>query len=212
MAISPPAAVARSGRPRDDAREAAILDAVLELLADVGYERMSVDAVAAHAHASKATIYRRWPGKADLVMEAMRRRHDSAVSTVDTGTLRGDLLESFRSAACTVSTADAALMAGVLVATRTDPRLAELLRTTLVDDKRAATEVLVARAVARGELAADADAGVAHQITASMIFFRVLVTAQPLDEAFFLHLVDDVLLPVLTRRPLPTTPYREDHP
>ena len=84
---------ARGGRPRDDAREQAILDAAIDLVAEIGYDAMSIEAVAARAKSSKATIYRRWPGKAELVAEAMRRRSEPVLEDLpDTGSLRGDLL------------------------------------------------------------------------------------------------------------------------
>src|SRR5579863_5183615 len=85
--------VPRGGRPRDDAREQAILDAAIDLLAEVGYEAMSIEAVAVRAKSSKATIYRRWPGKAELVADAIRRRTEPTLADLpDTGSLRGDLL------------------------------------------------------------------------------------------------------------------------
>ena len=80
-------------------RDAAICDATLALLAEVGYDRMSMDAVAARAKASKATIYRRWPGKQELVLDAVRSRAPGMAVPEDTGSLRGDLLATYRSAA-----------------------------------------------------------------------------------------------------------------
>src|SRR5580693_10631580 len=84
--------VHRTGRPRDEGREQAIRDAAIELLAEVGYDAMSIEAVAVRARSSKATIYRRWPGKAELVAEAIRRRSEPALQDIpDTGSLRSDL-------------------------------------------------------------------------------------------------------------------------
>src|ERR1700752_4704934 len=85
--------VARGGRPRDEGREQAILDAAIDLVAEIGYDAMSIEAVATRARSSKATIYRRWPGKAELVAEAMRRRSEPVLEDLpDSGSLRGDLL------------------------------------------------------------------------------------------------------------------------
>src|SRR5581483_10849004 len=84
------------GRPRDETRDAAILDATLRILGDVGYDRLTIDAVATEARASKATVYRRWPGKAALVVDAIQSLNPYAAGTggepPDTGSLRGDLL------------------------------------------------------------------------------------------------------------------------
>ena len=85
------------GRGREvTQREFAICDAALALLAEVGYDRMSMDAVAARARASKATIYRRWPGKRELVLEAVRTRVADIVEPPDTGSLSGDIIATLR--------------------------------------------------------------------------------------------------------------------
>ena len=78
------------GRALDVTRCAALRDAALELLAEIGYDRLTIDSVAARAHASKATIYRRWPGKAELVVDALTLLKGAPL-VPDTGTLRGDL-------------------------------------------------------------------------------------------------------------------------
>src|SRR3954469_17088186 len=81
------------GRPRDPQRRQAILDAALTLVAEVGYDRTTVDAIATKAGVSKPTLYRRWPhGKPELVADAIRKRNAEASRTPDTGSLRGDLL------------------------------------------------------------------------------------------------------------------------
>ena len=86
---------ATTTRPRVEGdREAEILEATLEVLAEVGYDRLTMDAVAARAKASKATLYRRWNDKASLVVDALLVVKHTA-ETPDTGTLRGDLIASF---------------------------------------------------------------------------------------------------------------------
>src|SRR3954447_19240453 len=81
------------GRPRDPARRRAILDAAMALIAEVGYDRMTVDAIAARGGVSKPTLYRRWPhGKPQLVADAIRERHAERGPVPDTGSLRDDLL------------------------------------------------------------------------------------------------------------------------
>lgn len=185
------------GRPRDADREQAICDSAVALLAEVGYERMTVDAVAAHAHASKATIYRRWPGKPQLVVDAMRRRGGSG-APVDTGTLRGDLLELMRQAAIAGSE-DVDLLSGLISAMRADEELAEQVRTSVIEGKRCSTRDIVQRAIDRGELRPDVDPDLVHEVAPALVFFRVLVCGEPADEAFCAHVVDDVVLPLLHR-------------
>jgi len=195
----PTADDARAGCSRSAAREFAICDAALALLGEVGYDRMSMDAVAARARASKATIYRRWPGKRELVLDAVRTRVADIVEPPDTGSLRGDIIATLRVMAEGIGGQDAALMAGVLRAMRSTPELADCVRTQVLEQKRYIGQVLVERAVARGELPTDADPDVWHEVAPALMFFRILVTDGPVDDAFLTHVADDVLVPLLAR-------------
>jgi AcrR family transcriptional regulator len=107
--------------PRAEAREQAILDAALELLKEVGYDRLSMDALAERAHAGKATIYRHWSGKAEIVVAALRRLKDGiGEEQVDTGSLRGDLIGELGQMCSHMTSEDAAIVAGVMSAMRSD--------------------------------------------------------------------------------------------
>ncbi len=183
--------------PRAEPREH-ILRAALELVAEVGYDRFSMDALAERAHASKATIYRHWSGKAEVVVEAVRCRASSTPYDLpDTGSLRNDLV-AFLSTMCdAVTSEDGAFIAGVLRAMQSDPVLAEQMRNQMVDAKSEVTRELVARAVGRGEVPADADAGTLTEVMTAMLLTRNLVLGAPLDDAFVTHLVDEILLPML---------------
>jgi AcrR family transcriptional regulator len=180
-------------------RDAAICDATLALLLEVGYDRMSMDAVAARAHASKATIYRRWPGKQELVLDAVRARGVGLTVAEDTGSLRGDLVATYRSAIHGSAADDADLIAGVLRAMRTAPGLADCVRSQVIESKCDVSRVIVARAIARGELPAETDPLILHEVASALWFHRVLVVGGPVDDAFIAHVVDDVLMPLLDR-------------
>ena len=180
-------------------RDAAICDATLALLLEVGYDRMSMDAVAARAHASKATIYRRWPGKQELVLDAVRARGVGLTVAEDTGSLRGDLVATYRSAVHGSAADDADLIAGVLRAMRTTPELADCVRSQVIESKCDVSRVIVARAIARGELPAETDPLILHEVASALWFHRVLVVGGPVDDAFIAHVVDDVILPMLDR-------------
>lgn len=197
------AAVAPRGRPRDDSRDVAILDAALQLVCEVGYQRVSMDAVAAKAHASKATIYRRWDSKAALVAEAIRARHQHAVTLVDTGDLRGDLLAGVRTMATDMAGDERQLMVGLLTAIHADPELARHLRLQLVCPKEDASRAWTARCIERGLLPPDANLDVFHEVAPAMVFFRLLLSGEPVDEPYLTHVVDDVLLPLLQRPAIP---------
>ena len=180
-------------------RDAAICDATLALLLEVGYDRMSMDAVAARAHASKATIYRRWPGKQELVLDAVRARGVGLTVAEDTGSLRGDLIATYRSAVHGSAADDADLIAGVLRAMRSTPELADCVRSQVIESKCDVSRVIVARAIARGELPAETDPLILHEVASALWFHRVLVVGGPVDDAFIAHVVDDVLMPLLDR-------------
>ena len=180
-------------------RDVAICDATLALLLEVGYDRMSMDAIAARAHASKATIYRRWPGKQELVLDAVKTRGVGLTVAEDTGSLRGDLVATYRSAVHGSAADDADLIAGVLRAMRTTPELADCVRSQVIESKCDVSRIIVARAVARGELPAETDPLIMHEVASALWFHRVLVVGGPVDDAFIAHVVDDVLMPLLDR-------------
>ena len=185
-------------------RDLAICDATLALLAEVGYDRMSMDAVAARAHASKATIYRRWPGKRELVLDALHTRHGPSASPPDTGTLRGDLVTSLRAMAGSDGCDEGELMAGVLRAMRHSPELGNCMRGEVLDRKRATFRTIVDRAVLRGELPSAAPADLAHEVAGALWVQRVLVVGGEVDDAFIVHVTDDVLIPLLSHVPTTT--------
>ena len=179
------------GRPRDPLTRQAILDAALALVAEVGYDRTTVDAIATKAGVSKPTLYRRWPhGKPELVADAIRERHAETSRIPDTGTLRGDLL-----ALVAIQTGqlldDVHLACGLLTAMRTSPELAHVMQDHVIAEERARFGEVLARA--RVEQVSPLIADVAG----ALIFTRVTITGEPVDRAFAEELVDNVLLPIL---------------
>ena len=190
------------GRPRDPRRAEAILRAAVTLVAEVGYDRMTVDALAARAGVSKPTIYRRWPGgKKDIIVDAIRSKHAEIDSLPDAGSLRGDLL-ALLSAMVTHVHEDAHLAGGLISQLRDSEELATLMREEIVVHERRRYDGLIARAVDRGELSADARiTPLLSDVAGSLVFSRAVITAEPLDQAFLEELVDHVLLPILN--PLP---------
>ncbi|MGZ4592883.1 MAG: TetR-like C-terminal domain-containing protein, partial [Actinomycetes bacterium] len=146
-----------------------------------------------------ATIYRRWAGKRELVLDAVRSRSPAAMAPPDTGSLRGDIIATLRLMAEGIGGEDAELMAGVLRAMRSTPELGDCVRTQILEGKRYIGRTLVERAVARGELPPDADPGVWHEVAPALMFFRILVTDGAVDDAFLTHVADDVLVPLLVR-------------
>jgi AcrR family transcriptional regulator len=193
----------RRGRPRDPRRDAAILEAAVELCAEVGYDRMTVDALAARAGVSKPTIYLRFPGGKAAVIAAAIIAHKAADEDYpDTGTLRGDLVAYVRESIAHVER-NVHLAAGIAVQLRESPELAAIFHEHAVCAERPRVRAILARAAQRGEIDdADAVTPLFGAVGPSLIHTRVLLTADPVDDAFVDALVDDVLLPILSpRRP-----------
>jgi hypothetical protein len=97
------------------------------------------------------------------------------------------------------ATEDADLIAGVLRAMRTTPELADCVRSQVIESKCDVSRVIVARAIGRGELPAETDPLILHEVASALWFHRVLVVGGPVDDAFIAHVVDDVLMPLLDR-------------
>lgn len=174
------------------------MDAAMQLVAEAGFDRATIDAIAARAGASKATVYRHWPGKHELVADAIRRRVKPSLPRLpDTGTLRGDLLAGVE-AMHQVMTSEAGLVFfGLLVAMRTDPELAALAREQLFVRRLRLEDNPVTRAIARGELPPDADPSLLPRVAAPLVLTRLMFMGGKLDESFLTGLVDDILIPLL---------------
>src|SRR3954470_13799030 len=189
-----------AGRSRrlDDEREQAILRATYDLLGETGYQGLRVDAVAARAQASKATLYRHWPTKAGLVVDAVNCCKEVEQPPGDTGTLRGDLMEWFWQIGETITGREGPILAGLFMAMQTDPELAAELR-GMRDSKVPFAEAICARAAGRGELRPGYDARLIDEIVPALLFMHCFALGNSLDEPFIAHLVDDIILPLLTR-------------
>jgi len=197
------AAIKTVGRPRDETREAAILEATIAVLSDVGYDRLTIDAVATKAKASKATVYRRWQNKAALVVDALHTLKPvlgpgevAPCIFPDTGSLRGDLLAGLEKIGNKLSTDEGKLMAAVMTAAARDPELAAAMRTTH-EEKRRSCQTVVDRAVARGELSSGGGADMLHEVVPALMYNRLLIVGEPFDNEFITRVVDDIALPLL---------------
>jgi AcrR family transcriptional regulator len=179
-------------------REAELYEAVLDLLREVGYDALTMDAVAARTRSSKATLYRQWGGKAELVVKAIRHGKPTRLEEIDTGTLRGDLhalvaLEDD----CTMER-NSALMRGVAMAIHHNPDLRQALREQLVEPEMAEFRRMLRRAVDRGEIRPDCPAldFLLHMMVGGFAT-RTLLDEQPPTRTFLTSYIDAVVLPAL---------------
>ncbi|WP_225803019.1 TetR/AcrR family transcriptional regulator [Streptomyces sp. NK15101] len=179
-------------------RESELYAAVLDLLREVGYDALTMDAVAARTHSSKATLYRQWGSKPELVARALRANKPSHLAEIDTGSLRGDFQEMVaRTDDCQMEK-DSALMRGLAHAIHTNPELHRALRELLIEPEMNGFDEVLNRAIRRGEV----DAGnpalklIPHMLIGAFIA-RPLIDDQPVDRAFLGAYVDAVVLPSL---------------
>ncbi|MFF7331676.1 TetR/AcrR family transcriptional regulator [Streptomyces sp. NPDC090306] len=169
----------------------------LALLREVGYESLTMDAVASRARVSKATLYRLWKGKAELVAFALARTKH-AKTRVDTGSLRGDLEAGVAHFDDETVKADADLMRSLAQAAITNPELLHALRDQIIAPEQEYVQTMLRRAIARGEVSADNAAldYVMHMMIGA-VMCRELIDQRPPDQAFFRSYVEAVVLPVL---------------
>ena len=192
------------GRKRDHTRDPEILDAALAILAETGYDGMTIDMVAARAKAGKATLYRRWASKGELVIDAvayMKKADLDESHLPDTGTLRGDLLAMIKPHSIDDGEKKLQIMAGLMSMLSRAPELADAANAAIVEPRAAANRMLMQRAIDRGEISAECDIDTLSLITPSMAAYRALILRKPIDRAFLVSLIDGVLIPAVGLRP-----------
>ncbi|MBN9175770.1 MAG: TetR/AcrR family transcriptional regulator [Microbacterium sp.] len=188
----------RLGRKRDHSRDREILEAALDVLAETGYDGMTIDMVAARAKAGKATLYRRWASKPELVLDAvacMKSSDADLAAPPDTGTLRGDLVAMVKSPTLAQSERKLKVMAGIVSMIARDPDLAAAAQAALVEPRAAANRIILERAIDRGEIPADVDLDTLCMIGPAMASYRTLMLQLPIDRAFSIGVIDRVILP-----------------
>ena len=179
-------------------RECELLAVTLELLGEHGYDRLSLEAVATTAHASKATLYRRWPTKAELVLAAFVEGTRHVVVDPDTGTLRGDLMELGEQIRDHVGV-HALTIRAVLVETSRSGELDAMMQEQFVRQRKALMAQVLARAVHRGEITASAITDDLWDVLPGYLIYRTVLTGRAPSQKTVLDLIDNVLIPSLTR-------------
>jgi AcrR family transcriptional regulator len=179
-------------------RETELLAVTLRLLQEHGYDRLTVDAVAATARASKATVYRRWPSKAALVLAAFIEGIRQVAVPPDTGTLRGDLLR-VGELVCEQVRQHASTLRAVLVEISRNPALNDVMQHQFVDQRKALIHHILQQAVERGEIDNAAISDELWDVLPGYLIFRSIISGRPPTPHSVQLLVDDVIIPSLTR-------------
>lgn len=190
-------------RPRvEGEREREILDATLEVLAEVGYDLLTMDAVAARAKASKATLYRRWRGKPELVVAAVMCHHAGAGAVPDTGSLRGDLLAAYCGTGGLNDPRAQSVLSAVVTAMGRDPEFAEVYRRDFIGPKIAVSRAVYERARERGEVHPDTDLTILGPALAGIVLHRAFLLGEPVTPELVGRVLDEVILPAALHGPL----------
>jgi AcrR family transcriptional regulator len=185
----------RRGRPRSERAQQAILTAAADLLLERGLDAVSVDALAESAGVSKATIYRWWPTKEAVALDALAAAWAGpGLDAPDTGTLRGDLLALLRPWLRRVKARPYARVLGAFIAkAHSDPAFAAEYLARVVTPRREIARTVLGRAIERGEIRPDVPVDVALDVIYGAIYHRLLHGHAPLTDRFVTEVVDTVL-------------------
>ena len=181
------------GRPRDERADRAIISAALQLIAENGVRDLRMDDVADRARVGKATIYRRYSSKDELVTAAVAALV-SEITVPDTGSTRGDLLALMRGAVDVYSgSVEARVMPSLVEAMNRDSELARFVREGFLAERRAALRAVLERGIERGDLRRDLDLELGMDVLGGPLFYRLLVTGGPIDQQLADGVVDLIL-------------------
>jgi AcrR family transcriptional regulator len=194
------AAKAAIHRPRiADEREAEILDATVRVLAKVGYDRLTMDQVAAEARASKASLYRHWSTKAELVVDAISKAKGLPDEPPNTGSLRGDLKAVWHGHHGKHPTLPVSVLSSLMTAMHTDDELAVVFRQRFLEPKQASWRKIGERAFDRGEICEGVDIDLVLALMPALCSHYGVVLGMQVDDDFIDRLIEEVVVPVAQR-------------
>jgi AcrR family transcriptional regulator len=190
----------RGGRSLDSSRDPVLREAALVLLAEVGYDRLTMDAVAARARAGKTTIYRRWPGKAELVVDALNSLK-GAPDIPDTGSLRRDLRALAESMTSAEGKFGAQVTIGMVNALAHDGELRRVFGEKFIAPRMAGFRTVFERAVARGEMPGGHDLDLLARVFPALGLQQIVTSGELPDTRLARQIMDEVVYPLATAPP-----------
>lgn len=186
-------------RRRGDALERAIYDAVFRQLQTVGYTGLTMEGVAGCAQTGKAALYRRWPGKDDLVVDAIDHALPSLAELPDHGEVREDLLDLLRRTAAMVNSPTGCALQCLLAQADRDHQFKALLHERILAPRKASFLAVLRRAADRGQIRPDAATQLVAEVGLAMVVQRFLVDGPPVPDDFVVSVLDEVVMPLLRR-------------
>jgi AcrR family transcriptional regulator len=184
-------------RRRGQTLEHAIFDAVLDQLQTVGYVGLTMEGVAAGAHTGKAALYRRWPRKEDLVVDALQHALPSPADLPDHGDVRDDLLDLLRRMAGMLNSPAGCAIQCLMAEIDRDHPFARLLHQRVKEPRKRMFLTLLQRAADRGQVRPEAANQLVAEVGPALVMQRFLADGPPVPDAYVVSVVDDVLVPLL---------------
>ncbi len=181
------------GRPRCAITHQAILDCANDLLEEIGFANMSIEGIAARAGVGKATIYRRWPNKASVVMDAFLAATAKEIAFPDTGSAREDIRRQMRAVVRVLNGSRGRTIATLIGVVQSDSELAEAFRTRFVAVRRGEGKAVLQRGIANGEFKPDMDLESVLDCLYGPLYFRLLIGHEKPSAKYSDQLVDLVL-------------------
>jgi AcrR family transcriptional regulator len=184
-------------RRRGENLERAIFDAVIDQLQAVGYVGLTMEGVATRAHTGKAALYRRWPRKEDLVVDALEHVLPSPTALPDHGTVRDDLLDLLRRLTALLNSPAGCALQCLMAETERDESFARLLHERVKEPRKRMFLDLLVRGVDRGQVRAGAATQLVAEVGPALVMQRFLADGAPVPDDYVVSVVDDVVLPLL---------------
>jgi AcrR family transcriptional regulator len=181
------------GRPRSETARQAVLAATVHLIGEDGYGRVTIEGIAREAGVSKQTLYRWWPTKAAIVLEALNEGAAKIAPSVDTGSFSADLRVFLRRSVSGAGGRNTRLLAALMATAQLDDAFAESFRTGFLARRRRALRQLLERGRDRGELGASADLDFLVELVFATLWYRILAHNKPLNSRFADQLTDTLL-------------------
>jgi AcrR family transcriptional regulator len=184
-------------RRRGETLERAIFDAVLDQLQMVGYVGLTMEGVAAGAHTGKAALYRRWPCKEDLVVDALNHALPSPTDLPDHGDVRDDLLDLLRRMTAMLNSPTGCALQCLMAEIDRDHPFARLLHQRVKEPRKQMFLALLRRGADRGQVRPEAASPLVAEVGPALVMQRFLADGPPVSDAYVVSVVDDVVVPLL---------------
>lgn len=181
------------GRPRSEKSKQAIIEATISLLESSGYHSLTMEAIANQAGVGKATIYRWWVNKAELVMEAFKEYMEPQVQFEDTNHIREDFRRQLYNLKNVFDTALGRTVIEVIVDNGTDPKISESFSEFHLQPRRKEAKRILDKGIKRGEIKENIDKDIVLDMLYAPVYFRILISKQVIDAVFIDTLLDSVM-------------------